>query len=97
MDNVITIKRISGDAYYMNLYMHLHTLSQDVIIQLNILLSSRLLLANFVEHILFGALHLDNCPQLLWQIVQLLLTSSLCLFIPREEEKEKKRDNETGG
>ena len=57
---------------------------------MNDLLSSRLLLTNFVNNILCGALDLDNCPQL-------LLTSSLCLLIPREEEKEKKGDNETGG
>ena len=57
---------------------------------MNDLLSSRLLLADFVEHLLFGVLHLDNCAQL-------LLTSSLCLHIPREEEKEKKGDNETCG
>ena len=34
MDKVITIEGISGDAYFINMNMHLHTLSQDVIILL---------------------------------------------------------------
>ena len=71
------------------LVLPIYTL-RDISVEVNDLFSSLLRLANFVEHILLGALHLDNCPQL-------LLTSSLCLLIPREEEKEKKGDNETGG
>ena len=89
----MNIKRISGGAflYEQHIYAFTYLIARrDNSVEVNDLLSSCLLLANFVEHILFGALHLDNCPQL-------LLTSSLCLLIPREEEKEKKGDSETGG